>query len=180
MYNRLCDPVFVITVLSMTAVVCWVIRRGQANNFFLWTPCECRHLGTPEERKNAVLRGLKAFYWRWQTWTLLVICVPAMGTIAAHVMASIPSYCRNSSHARLMEKICHFSAEPIALLCLGVIYIQMKRFLRVFLRKHFASLGFPICAHCGYDLRKNASGSCPECGRSFDAGAASAESEAGT
>lgn len=37
--------------------------------------------------------------------------------------------------------------------------------IRVILRNRLNEIGVPICVGCGYDLRGNTSGVCPECGR---------------
>lgn len=40
-----------------------------------------------------------------------------------------------------------------------------RRPIQVVLREKLNQLGMPICIGCGYDLRGNTSGACPECGR---------------
>lgn len=45
-----------------------------------------------------------------------------------------------------------------------LVRLTRKPSVEVFLRRELCRRGFSVCLHCGYDLRGNTSGACPECG----------------
>ena len=54
------------------------------------------------------------------------------------------------------------------LACPGIGLWSMRRHTRRHLRVQLAKKGIPVCIPCGYNLKGNASGVCPECGTKIE------------
>jgi hypothetical protein len=62
-----------------------------------------------------------------------------------------------------------FAAACILLAAIWEIAVARKP-IRHSLRGHLIKIGVPVCLKCGYDLKGNVSGICPECGEGIGPG----------
>ncbi len=154
----------VVVALSYAAILRWgrhfMMRRICPSEIFL--------LESVEERNRVCDRGYIAFLKHWRTWMTIVIYCTTL-VLASAALSEWARAATQGGQWRLAGARLAGVLPAIGLtILIPLIFVQYRKWMRVFLREYLNDHGIPICLNCGYDLRGLVSGACPECGTGFE------------
>lgn len=116
---------------------------------------ELRSFGTAAARKEAIRRAANTVY--------------VTGSLIGAILLLVALWC-----APAVQEYTGLPEWPVLVyfgFCCGLVgfgfVLLARRRIRVSLRNQLNTQGIPVCVHCGYDLRGQKDGRCPECGRPF-------------
>ncbi len=170
-------PVVVAVLVLFGLGGSWIAKRRGIDLRVVLVPRELRDMAPWQVLAAGLKEGGKALYLRWQTWAILMFLFVPLLISSGMLTMWVHEHFRDSANTRLVRALCLLILMLPATFPLVCLYIQMQRFIRVFLRQYLAERGYPLCAHCGYNLRGQLEHRCPECGAPFDVADSTAESD---
>lgn len=130
-----------------------------------WLYPELKGFASDEARSRALKEALGRTKFNWKMILILVVgtCVLIAWTLAQGELAF---FLLNRGVSKPIGSV----LAGVVGIGLGVFQIAMvlrysRRTVRPLLREILDKQLQPVCAACGYDLRGNTSGTCPECGQ---------------
>ena len=116
---------------------------------------ELERLPTGEARRKAAGRAIRAVTSHWLYWVAVAGIAGAEVVIQFKLPRLIPMAWRGTVR---------WLVVALTLFACWALILSFKKTIRRTLWGALVEHGIPCCGSCGYDLKGNLSGTCPECG----------------